>query len=368
MTSPFNIDSSIPAGALKSASREVHVAAIRKAFPGVIITNGLDDLRETLKVYSLSYAGISKTLDLGLSSVMSMFKPHFKYIFVSAKPNVRKALAEELESTDKPTSRCFFSPEQVGEFLNANSVAEVCTVAMPLSLFVSDPEAFRAAFLAERSRYESNLAVRGKKTGRTAAPALKHWDCFAGIGQTGKDLVESYFSKIAKWKAEQGLKYNRPNWDVKIPSRKVTFPEGTFPFLTRAATLCTTLHTQSQSPVKRLVRANGIARVTVTTPPLDVQGKAETLQPRFCPGLALGEPQNYGDYAIGATHPVLIEDAIDAFGEEFVFRTWQFCPENTLCHGSKNILPKPIERYWTDAHGARDLARFGGWQLGNAEY
>lgn len=134
----------------------------------------------------------------------------------------RVACAEEVSRLTDVQKRAsyLFSYEDVADWIHENVESEVMSVLVPLSMFATDPDAFRAQFLEERGkrfvRLEDSI-TKGKSPARTP---LSKW-------RVTRILLASVQSELGRWQEDYNAERERQGVAWPNPtSLTVDFPEG----------------------------------------------------------------------------------------------------------------------------------------------
>ena len=133
----------------------------------------------------------------------------------------RVACAEQLSRLTDVQKRAsyLFSYEDAADWIHENVESEVMSVLVPLSMFATDPDAFRAQFLEERrKRFVKIEEANGGKC--SARRPLSKW-------RVTRVLPSSVQSEVGRWQEDYNAERERQGVAWPNPtSLAVPFPEG----------------------------------------------------------------------------------------------------------------------------------------------
>lgn len=306
----------------------------RKALlhPMRIEAETVEDYLDGLEVYNRTLYWVGEKLGISYRLLEYAYRHRLHYLRIPRKPEMRNALDSALvRLTDRPVSECFFSIREVAAVLRSAIRTEVITVAVPLSLFSRNPDAFRAEFRNELELKIRTSGLRMSDFWGPRMPPLSEWQCVSKFKPEERLLIGSLPEDLERFASMHCLKRTEdalaklPAYEVPL-SGKLTFPE----MKTLVGTAQALVNSDLCPMGMRAVRRFGWARHTLDYPD-KVTGKPQQMY-RYSPGLALGEKQNWADYDINAVAPVTWERAKEFFGEEFLLRHWNFSAANCLCY------------------------------------
>lgn len=290
-----------------------------------------EEFAEALKAYNRTLWWIGEKLDISYRQIEYVYRRRLHYLRVSRKAELREALEAPLLSlTDRPASECFFSPAEASAALRPAIRTEVFTVAVPFSLFASNPDAFREEFRTELGRkYGASGQSRANYRSDRIAP-IEEWECAAQFKPEERLLLGSLIEDLDRVGALCGVP--RRHAYSKLPAHQVELPgKLTLPAMKSLTnTGIALIDSRNCAMSERAVRQFGWARHTFAYE--DKLTGAPTELPRYSPGLALGERRNWADYEIGAFSAVTYERAKAFFGEGYLLRRWNFTARECLCY------------------------------------
>lgn len=291
-----------------------------------------EDYRNALEVYNRTLYWVGEKLGISYRLLEYAYRHRLHYLRIPRKPEMRDALEGTLVAlTDRPVSECFFSIREVAAVMRNAIRTEVITVAVPLSLFSSNPDAFRAEFRNELDLKVRTSGVRKSDFWGSRMPPLSEWTCVSRFKPEERLLIGSLQEDLERYASMHCLKRTEdalaklPAYEVPLPG-KLTLPE----MKTLVGTAQELVNSDRCPMGMRAVRRFGWARHTFDYPD-KVTGSPQQMY-RYSPGLALGEKKNWADYDINAVAPVAWDRAKAFFGEEFLLRHWNFRAANCLCY------------------------------------
>lgn len=238
----------------------------------------------------------------------------------------RLACREDLAQLTDTQRRAsyLFSYEDAADWIHENFETEVMSVVVPLSMFATDPEAFRAEFLDERrERYSPIDEVTGR--GAPKIP-LARW-------RVVRTLPKDVQSEIGRWQIDYNTERERQNKDWPHPQGlKVTMPEGIF---------------ARYKDLKQVAPTVVRARNTVYYEGYAVHREVDHTKPycrrHYTPGLLLGKPVNWKDYEIGLVDVMSIPRACALLGKDYLQKSpWRlgrddvaWCRDESVLHDVK---------------------------------
>lgn len=226
---------------------------------------------------------------------------------------VREQYAEHFASRPSAYRRAvyLFSRHDLAEWLRENTVTQVATVVVPLSMFSSNPDGFRKAFMEEK---EERLYPANKAYVRKAQ--LKDW-------KTVRDaLPPQILSEICQWPGEYAAECVRTNLVFPIPPmHNFSLPEDVILRYSTIYEKTDEMGISCRAHAAKILWLHGMVRHVITR-----QKKI-----LWTPGLLLGKPENWPDYALGLVDTMSVERAARLFGMSYL----ESCPWN---FGSDDIL------------------------------
>ena len=231
----------------------------------------------------------------------------------------RVACAEEVSRLTDVQKRAsyLFSYEDVADWIHENVESEVMSVLVPLSMFATDPDAFRAQFLEESGkrfvRLEDSI-TKGKSPARTP---LSKW-------RVTRILPASVQSELGRWQEDYNAERERQGVAWPNPtSLTVDFPEGVL---------------ARYKAMKELAPTTARARATVLFEGFSVHREVGHTQPycrrHYTPGLLLGKPIHWKDYEIGLVDLMSIPRATALLGADYLRKTpWRLGKEDVAWQG-----------------------------------
>lgn len=236
----------------------------------------------------------------------------------------RVACAEQLSRLTDVQKRAsyLFSYEDVADWIHENVESEVMSVLVPLSMFATDPDAFRAQFLEERGKRFVRLEdaiTKGKSPARTP---LSKW-------RVTRILPASVQSELGRWQEDYNAERERQGVAWPNPtSLTVDFPEGVL---------------ARYKAMKELAPTTARARATVLFEGFAVHREVGHTQPHcrrhYTPGLLLGKPIHWKDYELGLVDLMSIPRATALLGADYLRKApWRLGKEDVAWCRDESVL------------------------------
>lgn len=236
----------------------------------------------------------------------------------------RVVCAEQLSRLTDVQKRAsyLFSYEDVADWIHENVESEVMSVLVPLSMFATDPDAFRAQFLEERGKRFVRLEdaiTKGKSPARTP---LSKW-------RVTRILPASVQSELGRWQEDYNAERERQGVAWPNPtSLTVDFPEGVL---------------ARYKAMKELAPTTARARATVLFEGFAVHREVGHTQPHcrrhYTPGLLLGKPIHWKDYELGLVDLMSIPRATALLGADYLRKApWRLGKEDVAWCRDESVL------------------------------
>ena len=196
------------------------------------------------------------------------------------------------------------------------------SVLVPLSMFATDPDAFRAQFLEERGRRFVRLEdaiTKGKSPARTP---LSKW-------RVTRILPASVQSELGRWQEDYNAERERQGVAWPNPtSLTVDFPEGVL---------------ARYKAMKELAPTTARARATVLFEGFAVHREVGHTQAycrrHYTPGLLLGKPIHWKDYELGLVDLMSIPRATALLGADYLRKApWRLGKEDVAWCRDESVL------------------------------
>lgn len=289
----------------------------------IILTDRPSDVAGYLSSYCHS---MHELIEIGPWQSYAAFKDgagqSMPRLFVSDK--VREACREELSLLTDVQRRAnyLFSYEDAADWIHENYDSEVMSVLVPLSMFSTDPDAFRTQFQEERFKRFQQIEEVTVNTGPATTP-LCRWN-------VTRNLPTDIQSQLGRW--NEDYREERERQGVAWPNPQglvVPFPEGVF---------------ARYKDLKELAPTSERARNTVMFEGYAVHREHNHNKPRcrrhYTKGLLLGEPVHWKDYEIGLVDLMSIPRACALLGEEYLKKApWRlgkddvaWCRDDSVLH------------------------------------
>lgn len=241
-------------------------------------------------------------------------------LFLSVE--AKKACFEELSRlTDhQRRARYLYSYEDAADWIHDNIQTDIMSVVIPLSMFSTDADSFRAQFQAERrmrfQKLEDGNASGGIKT------KLHRWHVI-------KTLPTDIQSQLGQWnqdyndeKVRQGVANPHPT------SLSVQFPAKVF---ARYKSLEDIAVTKSRSRNTILYEGYAVHR--------ELEHTEKGCRRHYTPGLLLGDRQHWPDYELGLVDVMSIPRAISLLGEEYIRKChWRLHDEDVVWTADQSVI------------------------------
>lgn len=236
----------------------------------------------------------------------------------------RVACAEQLSRLTDVQKRAsyLFSYEDAADWIHENVESEVMSVLVPLSMFATDPDAFRAQFLEERGKRFVRLEdaiTKGKSPARTP---LSKW-------RVTRILPASVQSELGRWQEDYNAERERQGVAWPNPtSLTVDFPEGVL---------------ARYKAMKELAPTTARARATVLFEGFSVHREVGHTQAycrrHYTPGLLLGKPIHWKDYELGLVDLMSIPRATALLGADYLRKApWRLGKEDVAWCRDESVL------------------------------
>ena len=236
----------------------------------------------------------------------------------------RAACAEELSRLTDTQKRAsyLFSYEDAADWIHENVESEVMSVLVPLSMFATDPDAFRSQFLEERTKRFVTLEEAASKGKSPARTPLSKW-------RVTRILPASVQSELGRWQEDFNAERERQGVAWPNPtSLTVPFPEGVL---------------ARYRAKKELAPTTARARATALFEGFAVHREVGHTQPycrrHYTPGLLLGKPIHWKDYEIGLVDLMSIPRATALLGADNLRKApWRLGKEDVAWCRDESVL------------------------------
>ena len=242
-------------------------------------------------------------------------------LFISNE--ARSACAEELSKLTDTQRRAsyLFSYEDAADWIHKNFETQVLSVLVSLSLFATDPDAFRAEFLEERRKRFAKLEEVEWGRCSTRMP-IARW-------RVMRQLPPDIQSQIGCWQDDYNAERERQGVAWPNPAGlTVTFPESV---LARYRALHSLATTKARSRNTALCEGYAVHREVNHTKPY--------CRKHYTPGLLLGEQKHWKDYEIGMVDLMSIPRACALLGANFLRNvSWRIGKDDVVWCRDESVL------------------------------
>ncbi len=235
---------------------------------------------------------------------------------------VRSVCADEIASLDYEAQQAkyLFSYEDAADWIHANVETRVMSVLVPLSIFVSDPDALRAEFEDEkRRRFTDQKTKEGAAKPRKV---LSRWNVV-------RNLPPEVWVNMGQWSFDYTTEKLRQqtSWP-EPPSLEVKLPEKVF---ARYLTSGDIEPTRQRTHNSILFNAMAVHR--------EIGHNKPYCRRHFTPGLLLGEPKHWKDYEIGLVDLMSIPRAVSLLGESALLHAaWRLSKDDVVWCKDKSVI------------------------------
>lgn len=299
---------------------EKKVEEIHEKFPQCVVVRGFEELQNYLTEYRLAAHDLLEVFPWSYWTFWRTASNELPFIMLTNK--VRKALPEVVEtlSTHAQRANKLFSARDLAKYFRSHLKSSLQTVAVPVSLFVDDIEAFRRDFMTEKQSY---LALSEAK--RKRYPISNYWESIA------KHLPANVHTHALAWSDDleqlqkQQLKSSPDR--VTLPDYFVNLPETVLPIFLKPKQVAQRNDCMAASTGLLMIRNRGWVKHGLETPNGIVYG--------YTPGPLLGQTKHWDDYRLGATVIMLASRAERLIGttelrnakhwnipSDLIFRQW----------------------------------------------
>lgn len=307
-------------GALAIAE-DVTTKRMRLDAKNIILTDDPSDVASYLPTYCHT---MTELIELGPWGCYETFRTtvgkDLPRLFLSEK--AKAVCAEELASLTDPQRRAnyLFSYEDAADWLQKNMQTDVMSVVIPLSMFSTDADAFRAQFLAERRMRFQKLADGNASGGLKTK--IYRWNLVNSLPQDIQKQIGHWKQDYNDEKVRQGLTCPNPT------ALTVPFPPKVL------------ARYKSHEKIE-LTKAR--SRNTILYEGLAVHREQEHVhvgcRRHYTPGLLLGDEKNWPDYELGLVDVMSIPRAVALLGEDYLKNCpWRLHDEDVVWAADKSVI------------------------------
>lgn len=324
-------DQPLPRGATAAAKYAADVAAMREAFPNVILVKGLDALADYLHRHIWCREDICSIFPWG--TTLFSWTAGSSIPFILNTKAVRAHYKDLMADWPLQTrnAKKLFDPEDLKEWFRKNLVSTVDSVLVPLTLFAENPDAMRKAFKEASAKHLPDAMAISARRGISRCRLALWPEIIELVRPQYRGEIGRFFDDLAEAAEEQQVARAR----AKLPRYRVMLPEDKMPkFFSIKDSASTRGNFSSQGVGASTVRFFAWARHEFT-PEADALGSSRSHQKvAVTQGLWIGGEACIQDYEIGLVDLMSAKRFVSLFGLNALQKAdWRF--SNDLCAWAK---------------------------------